>query len=225
MLAQSYKSIEHIIIDGKSTDGTELIVKSYADPRIIFCSELDSGLYYAMNKGLSIAQGDLICFLNSDDWFFDSNVLSDIVSIYIKKSPDIILNGVVFVNGLDGKVKRKWVPLYFNKILLNLGWSAPHPGFFFSKKIYKSIGGFDVRYRISSDYDFILRGLNAANNVVCSSRIAVSMGLGGISSNGNIRAVYRKFIEDTLIAKRNGLCSLFTAIMKRVIKLNQLINV
>lgn len=225
VLGQSYESFEHIIIDGKSTDNTEQVVRSYNDPRIIFRSELDSGLYHAMNKGLSIAQGDLICFLNSDDWLFDNTVLSDIAKIYKTRCPDIILNGIVFVSGENKIVKRRWVPKHFNNRLLKLGWSAPHPGFFFTKKIYDLIGPIDVRYRISADYDFILRGLNKADLVVCSNKIAVSMSLGGISSNSNLKGVYRKVIEDAIIANRNGLYGLFTAIMKRIIKVNQFINV
>lgn len=171
---QTYKNFEHIIIDGKSQDDTLAILSEFQLDKII--SEEDDGIYYAMNKGINIAKGEYILFLNSDD-VFHINYLEELAKI--ATGYDFISFGV---NLVYPQKNIKWLP--DSNILSNkYFWSMPmpHPGLAVLKKVVEDIGGFDTRFRLAADYDFILRMLKKTRNGYFSNQVLVDFYAGGQS--------------------------------------------
>ncbi len=149
---QNYENIEYIIIDGDSTDNTREIIQRYRNDIDIFISEKDEGLYYAMNKGLILASGEIIGIINSDDLYAEEAV-SKIVEYYNKNNPDVIFGDAIW---FDHSEKTS---LYTCQDIEEL-WcrmAIPHPTVFIKKEIYKEYGLFNTSYKIAADYDLILR--------------------------------------------------------------------
>jgi glycosyltransferase involved in cell wall biosynthesis len=159
---QSFKNWEHIIIDGLSTDETSVIVGNNSDPRRIFLSEKDEGIYDAMNKGLYLAKGNYVIILNSDDRFANSNVLQNLYDIFVTKNCDVIYSGIAFIDSA-GKRLAKWIPEKFTKGSYVSGFHTPHPGFFVRRNLYEDLGQFDTNLKIAADFDLMLRFMEAEN--------------------------------------------------------------
>lgn len=152
VLQQSYKNIEYIVIDGLSTDGTQKIVEKYLDSIICFVSEKDEGIYDAMNKGIRKATGDIVGIINSDDWYAE-NAVENIVKYFEQNKVDLIYGKLAMVYQ-NGKVKIE------DKKELDIMWyqmAVPHPTVFVKRNVYEKFGGFNTKYKLSSDYDFLLR--------------------------------------------------------------------
>ncbi|WP_438495335.1 glycosyltransferase family 2 protein [Paenibacillus sp. IHBB 3054] len=186
VLFQSYKNIEYIIIDGNSKDGTVNIVKEYEpqfNGRLKWISETDKGLYDAMNKGIKLASGDIIGIINSDDMYTDEYVIEKVVKKMNIDNAEILYANLQFVDEYNTeKIVRKWIPGYGS---FNLGWNPPHPTTFVRKNIYEHIGLYKSEYKISSDYDFLFRSIQA-NKVRTSylNEFIVNMRMGGASTSG-----------------------------------------
>ena len=156
--SQDYGNIEHIIIDGDSTDNTASIVNRYIQNSDIFISEPDNGLYDAMNKGIKLATGDIIATLNSDDFYADSTAVSGIVGFIEKYNVDAAYGDLVYVDQKDtSKEVRFWKagPYVPNSFLS--GWVPPHPAFFCRKNIYEKYGFFRKDFKIAADFELMLR--------------------------------------------------------------------
>ena len=157
---QTYSNIEHVIIDGQSTDRTLSIVNDYKRENTIVVSEKDAGIYDAMNKGLERASGDIIYFLNSDDRLFDRSVIADIVNEYKKnESIDILLGKVVFeypktFKGPHGKMVDISTKLDVFK------YGLCHQRIFATRRVFSMIGNFNTQYRVCADQDWVFRALN-----------------------------------------------------------------
>ena len=162
VLNQTYKNIEYLIIDGASTDGTLDVISDYTkggEDRIKLVSEKDDGIYYAMNKGISMARGNLIGIINSDDWY-EPDAVEIMVEQYenlIKSNADdneyLILYGILRMVDAQGKELKIGLSDH-NKLREEM---IAHPTCFVSKKVYDDFGKFDTRYVSASDYDFMLR--------------------------------------------------------------------
>ena len=174
---QTYKNIEHIIIDGLSTDGTVEIVKSYGKKINKFITEKDKGIYDAMNKGITLASGDIIGILNSDDIYFDDNVLEDVVNVFKEKQSDSIYGDLIYVekNNIN-EVVRYWKSSAFKLGSFAKGWHPPHPTFFAKRNLYQNYGLFDLNMKVSADFDLMLRFLEK-NKITTSyiPRVLVKM--------------------------------------------------
>lgn len=186
VLSQTYKDIEYIIVDGASTDGTIEIVKSYENKINKFISEPDNGLYDAMNKGISLATGDIIGILNSDDFYIDNFVVERIVKEFKEKKVDSVYADLVFVKpeNLD-KTVRYYDSSQFNPSKFAYGWMPAHPTFFVTKEIYTKYGNFKLDYKIAADYELLTRFL--AKYKVSYSYIKepiIKMRIGGVSTSG-----------------------------------------
>lgn len=191
-------SIQHIIVDGKSSDTTIDLVKKYqSEKNNIFVNiicEKDKGVYDAMNKGVKIAEGKLISILNSDDIFNYKYLLSEIFELY-KNGFDIIYGDLIIKDYKMSKILRTWIvgEYYINGF--KFGWHPAHPSFFVSKKVYDTIGLFNLKYKIASDFDFMLRSFNSNKfKSFYLKKITTVMRIGGVST-GNLFNIYQGNME------------------------------
>ena len=154
--SQSYPA-EHIIVDGCSTDYTIKIVKDMA-PSAYILSEPDEGMYDAMNKGISLANGDIIGIMNADDYYVNNQVLSKIVKIFHIKNVDSVFADLVFVKPENlNKIVRFYRGSDFSLRQLSYGWMPPHPTFFVKREIYEKYGRFKTNYKIAADFEILAR--------------------------------------------------------------------
>lgn len=189
---QSYKNYEHIIIDNKSNDKTIDIIKKNGK-NLIIKSEKDMGIYDAFNKGIGIASGDIISILNSDDFYKNSDILEDVVEIFMKQKVDIVYGNLDYVrrNNIN-KIVRYWKSNTFKTNSFNIGWSPPHPTFFVRKTIYSRYGNFNLNNGNSSDFELMFRFLE--KNKISSyylNKTLITMRTGG-QSNKNITEIVKQ---------------------------------
>jgi glycosyltransferase involved in cell wall biosynthesis len=190
---QEYNNIEHLIIDGGSTDNTISIIKKY--PHIKkFITEPDEGIYYAMNKGIKVATGDIIGFLNSDDFYVNNEVLSKVARVFNKNpSLEACYANLVYVdqNDLNRNV-RYWKSCNYIPGLFSKGWCPPHLTFFVRTSIYKKYGIFNLKYKIAADVELMMRFLEVNKINVCYiPDLWVKMRLGG-TTNKNLKNILKQ---------------------------------
>lgn len=182
---QSYKNIEYLIIDGKSKDNTVEIIKKHEDKITNWISELDKGLYDAMNKGIAMATGDLIGILNSDDVFSNELVLKDLVDFHQKNNIDASV-GNILQHKENGKIIRLYSSKFWSPEKLKIGFMPPHPSIFFKKELFKKFGDYELGFKIGADYELITRFF-LKNNISWkySGITTTAMLVGGLSSSGS----------------------------------------
>ena len=194
---QKYKNIEHIIIDGASTDGTLSFLKSKSEQITSLISQPDEGIYDAMNKGIKIANGDIIGFLHSDDLYANKDVLSTVAKIFTKNpSIDACYSDLIYVDKFDiSKKIRYWKSKKFKSNLFSKGWSPPHPTFFVRRSIYEKLGNFNLNYHISSDVELMMRFLQVHKiNSYYVPELWVKMRMGGLS-NKSFKTIFKQNLE------------------------------
>jgi len=222
--AQTYKNFELIVVDGESTDKTLEIIREYNDIIDIIISEKDNGVYDAMNKGIQAAKGDVIGFLNSDDFFYDQNILENIANEFINSDIDCSYGDMYYVNRFDTAIiKRKWVSGKFYKNYLKDGWIPGHPTFYLKKEIYTRVGTFNLNFKLAADYELMLRVLTDPRiKVKYHNHPQVVMRLGGLTSkNFSNRIKQNKEIYDAW--KVNNIKPGYFFFLRRlIIKLKQL---
>ena len=177
---QSYKNIEHVFIDGLSTDNTLDIIKKKSSRNPLIISEKDNGLYDAMNKGIKLATGNVIGILNSDDFFKNKLVIDKIVKEFKFSGSDIVYGNIDYVNK-DGDIVRFWKSNKFKSF--KKGWHPPHPSLFVKKTIYEKYGVFNTDFKIAADFELMLRFFE--RHSVQSSYLndtIVTMLVGGVSN-------------------------------------------
>lgn len=223
VLTQSYPNVEVIVIDGGSKDRTMEIVRRYQDKIHVLVSERDQGIYDALNKGIQKATGDVIGFLHSDDLFASAQVLETVAKAFQTNFVDGVYSDLNYVKEDDKKfqVIRYWKSNSFKMDLLKKGWMPPHPTLYLKKSVYDQIGPFNTQYRISADYDFILRTFNSPQyKFTYLPMVTVQMRVGG-ESNKNLKKIIQKSSEDFEILSKNGFPTLTTLLLKNISKLNQ----
>jgi glycosyltransferase involved in cell wall biosynthesis len=161
VLRQTYHDYEYIIVDGASSDGTMDIVRSY-EPRfkgrMRYVSEPDQGIYDAMNKGFSLATGDVVGLLNSDDFYTSVDVLQTIAGNFLLGEMDAIYADIHYVKNDDvSKCVRYYSSAIFRRPLMRFGFMPAHPSFYCRRAVYERYGGFDTSYRIAADFEHLLR--------------------------------------------------------------------
>jgi glycosyltransferase involved in cell wall biosynthesis len=183
---QSYPHIEHIVIDGASSDNTCQLVKEKS-PRSLIFSEKDAGIYDAMNKGLAKTTGDIIGILNSDDIYMNSGILQKVADLFEAANVDAVYGDLIYSNPETGKITRTWQAGPFSKRSFLYGWMPPHPTFFVKKSVYEQFGCFNLNLYTAADYELMLRFLyRYAIKVAYLPEILVNMRTGG-ASNKSIR--------------------------------------
>jgi glycosyltransferase involved in cell wall biosynthesis len=183
---QSYPHIEHIVVDGGSRDGTVGLIEAHLRRGGRYISERDNGLYDAMNKGIAMAQGDVIGLLNADDMYIDTGILDRIAAHVTAKGVDAVLCDVGFFReGAPNKVIRRYNSGHFSPDRLGWGWMPAHPGMFLTKKAYQEVGFYRTDYTIAADFEFIARAFRVHGlSYSHMAEIAVMMRTGGISTSG-----------------------------------------
>jgi glycosyltransferase involved in cell wall biosynthesis len=211
VINQSYDDVEYIIVDGNSSDNTLEIVNKYTDHINCIISEIDDGLYDAMNKGIKLSTGNIIGILNSDDLFENNYVISDVVNKFNSNSSASFVTGdVVYVRRNCTKdITRYYSSEMFKSYKLRFGWMPPHAATFIKSDVYKDIGLYSNEYQISADYEFFVRMLyvhklkfSRLNNVL------VRMRNGGISTSG-MKSLLKLNMEIVTACKKNGMYTNF----------------
>lgn len=224
VLEQDYPHIEHLIIDGESTDSTLKTVKELQEkhPNIKLISEPDQGIYDALNKGITQATGEVIGFVHSDDFLASSTVLSQIATQFESSNADGVYGDLQYVDKQNTcKVIRYWKSCDFKPKLLKKGWMPAHPTLFLKQDIYKKHGIFDLNYKIAADYDFILRIFKEQHLKFSYLPIVITnMRIGG-ASNRSLKNVITKSKEDYKALKKNRIGGWATLFFKNVSKLSQ----
>lgn len=158
--AQTYPNIEHIIVDGASKDNTLDLVKKYGKRVSLIISEPDKGIYDAMNKGIKAATGDVIGILNSDDFYANNSIVEKIADIFKHIGCDSLFGNLDFVAEKNpNKIIRHWKSSPFIQGSFIKGWHPPHPTFFVRSEIYEKYGNFDTSFKVSADFELMLRFL------------------------------------------------------------------
>jgi len=226
LLSQSFKNIEYIVIDGNSTDGTKEILQSNSSNITKIISEKDSGIYDALNKGITLASGDIIGFLHADDTYASTDILDKIAAAF-SQSPSIwaVYGDLQFVSQENtSKVIRSWKSKPFQPSLLARGWMPAHPTLFLRREVYEKYGHFNTSYRIAADYDFILRIFSQPGfSATYIPEVFINMRMGG-ASTGSLKNLLLKSKEDYLILKRNKIGNVFTLILKIFSKVSQFLK-
>jgi glycosyltransferase involved in cell wall biosynthesis len=181
---QTYDTIEYIIVDGSSNDKTHDVIKKHEDKISKWISEPDKGLYDAMNKGISMASGDLIGILNSDDTFNSDMVVEQIASFHLQNTIDASIGNIV-QHQESGKIIRLYSSKYWNPEKLTIGFMPPHPSIFFKRELFNKFGNYDLGFKIGADYELITRFfLKNKISWKYSGITTTAMLIGGLSSSG-----------------------------------------
>ena len=226
VINQTYKNIEYIIIDGGSTDNTLKIIDKYKPSISKVISEHDNGIYDAMNKGISNATGDIICFLNSDDFYINNKVVSKLVNVFESKDIDCVFADINYVSQVEPKkIVRKWETGVFRKGSFAKGWHPAHPTFVVKKDVYNKYGCFNLQFKLAADFELMLRFLEKykISNFYLPEAL-INMRLGG-ATNKSVSNIIKGNIECLKAFKTNNIrVSFFYPILRLFPKLKQLIK-
>ena len=211
----------HLIQDGGSCDATKNVVEKYNNIR--FTSDTDKGIYDALNKAILSAPDGIIGLLHADDFYPDQDVLHRVMQ-YFNDNPDKVgvYGDLKYVSSRDPlRIVRNWRSCGYRKGMLRRGWMPPHPTLFLRRSVYADLGGFNLDYRISSDYDFILRVFEKyGDRIGYIPSVLVHMRTGGVS-NASFTNILLKMAEDLRIASKFGVYAPFVLAMKNLSKLMQ----
>jgi glycosyltransferase involved in cell wall biosynthesis len=181
--AQSYP-VEHIVVDGGSTDGTLAILETYDSSTVKVIYGPDRGIYDGMNKGLAVASGDIVGFLNSDDFYPSSDVLASVVKTLDEDNLDSCYGDLIYIRNSEAQeIFRYWKAADFDRRRFYWGWMPPHPTFFVRRRVYDKLGGFNLALGSAADYELMLRFL--LKHRITSTyipKVLVKMRTGGISN-------------------------------------------
>ncbi|MGJ7543066.1 glycosyltransferase family 2 protein [Variovorax sp. LT1R16] len=194
--AQTYKNVEHIVIDGGSKDDTLGVIARQGKHVARVVSEPDKGIYDAMNKGLALATGEVIGFINADDFYASPTVLEKIAHAFETTSTDSCYGDLCYVGQEDTtQIVRYWKSSEFRPRAFEAGWCPPHPTFFVKKSVYERFGGFNLEYAVAADVELMARFLEVKKiSYRYIPEVLVKMRMGGVS-NRSVRGVLRQNVE------------------------------
>ena len=212
VLRQDYRDIEHIIVDGESTDSTVDMIRAYASKTtsysVKWVSEKDRGIYDAMNKGIAMATGDIVGILNSDDYFTSNDIVSKLAKPFGDDTLEAVYGDIHFIHdGEPDKITRYYSSKIFSPFWVRFGFMPAHPSLYVRREVYQKIGSYKLDYKIGADFEMIVR-------MFCVHKIKskylnldfVTMRNGGASTNG-IRSHRLLLQEDTRACRENGIYS------------------
>ncbi len=213
---QTHSDVEHIVIDGGSSDGTLEVVAAEGWHLSKVVSEKDDGIYDAMNKGVQLATGDVVVFLNADDFYKDAGVLAMASRVMQDEQLDALYGDVEFFRpGQPDVVARRYDSGRFTAARLGWGWMPAHPALFVRRILFERYGGFRTDYRIAADFEFIARVFKHGElRHRHLPETLVRMQLGGISTSG-WRATWRINREMMRACKVNGISTNWVKMLAR----------
>lgn len=216
VVAQDGVDIEFIVIDGASKDDTLARIEPYRSHITKLVSEKDKGIYDAMNKGLALATGDYVGFLNSDDYFTSPASLAKLAAALKREVADAVIGDIEQVNA-NGRIVRVFRGNGFKRENLRRGSYPPHPAFYARPEMLRKLGGFDTSFRIAADFDLMIRFFNAPKVrwAYVPDRI-VTMRIGGASHEG-FAAYLKNSREIVRACKTRGLKPSYPRIYGRIV--------
>jgi len=225
VLLQDYQDIEYIIVDGQSTDDTLSVIRRFRHKVDHFVSEKDEGLYYAINKGIALATGDVIGILHADDFYTNDSVLTRVAETFKTSKADGVYADLYYVDKDDTeKIVRKWKSGNYSHGKFLWGWMPPHPAFFVKKEVYQKFGVFNTQLRSAADYELMLRFIHKHQiKLAYLPKYIVKMRTGG-QSNASVKNRVNANKEDRRAWELNGLKPyFFTLTLKPLRKIFQFI--
>lgn len=223
VVSQEYPHMEYILIDGGSSDNTLKIINSYKEKIAVVVSEKDEGIYFAINKGIALATGEVVGILHADDFYTDSSIISKVMKAFENSGLDTLYGDLQYVDrSQTSKIIRNWKAGSYKPELFLKGWMPPHPAFFVRKKCYTTHGVFNTSLRTSADYELMLRLLYRHQcSTIYLPEVLVKMRVGG-QSNQSLMNRIRANQEDRKAWKLNGLtANALTFVRKPLSKLKQ----
>lgn len=207
VLSQTYPDIEHIIVDGGSTDETMRLVREYEpryDGRLRYVSEPDKGIYDAMNKGIRMATGEVVGILNSDDFYTSPDTVETLVGELERNHVDAVYGDIHYVDDKDlDKCVRYYSSAGFRRWKMLLGFMPAHPSFYCRKEVYERFGLFSTSYKVAADFENLLRLIYVGKiSVKYIPKDCVTMRTGGASTSG--LASHRQILADHVRAYREN---------------------
>lgn len=205
VVMQDHRDIEHIVVDGGSSDGTMAKVERYREVLAHVLSERDKGVYDAMNKGLRLATGEVVAFVNAGDMIARRDVLSAMVKEFERNDADVIYGDALMVDPEDiTKVKRYWRGGDYDRENFRKGWMPPHLGTYIRRSAYQRFGHFREDLKVSADYELMFRFLYKHRlRARYVPKVLVRFRLGGVS-NRSLAHVWRANLEVFKAWKLNG---------------------
>lgn len=203
---QTHPEVEHVIVDGGSTDSTLAIVKAVGRRVTTVVSERDNGIYDAMNKGVKLARGDVVGLLNSDDFLASPAALATIAAAFADPEVDAVYGDLCYVRQNDpSQIVRYWRSSPFRPGLFALGWAPPHPTLYVRRAFYERLGGFDLAYPLAADLELMARFFEVHRiRARYVPEVLVRMRTGGATNRswGNIARQNREILS---ALRKNGL--------------------
>ena len=203
--SQTHPNIEHWVIDGQSTDSTVEVVEAHRHPNLLLSSEKDKGIYDAMNKGLTRATGDVVGFLNADDFFADADVVARVAKAFEgDSSVDVCFGDLLYISEDKQSVVRYWKSQPFITGSFARAWSPAHPTFYIRRSALGRMGGFDLSYRLAADTEMMMRYLEKGRvSSVYIPQVQVRMRVGG-ETNRSLCNIFRQNKEIFRALQKNG---------------------
>lgn len=226
VIAQTYNDVEYIIVDGKSTDKTLKIIEDHKGNIHKFISEIDNGLYDAINKGIKLATGEVVGILNADDMFASTDVLKKVSEIFIQNpNLDAVYGDLNYIHPHSQKITRQWKSKQTTWVDIRKGWMPAHPTLYLRKELFGKFGAYALDLGTTADYDLILRYFHKHKiKAHYMPVLMVNMRVGGLS-NQSLNSRYLAFINDYLALKRNEIpYPILTILRKKLGKITQFIK-
>lgn len=210
VLAQDYRDIEYIIVDGASKDGSqaaieEAIKEAPSSMEVKFISEPDRGMYEAINKGIRMATGDVIALCHSDDVMYDAHVVSDYVGAFERSGADFVYADGLFVDPENlQKPVRRWIGGKYSRWKVRHGWLPLHPTCYIRRETMDRLGLYDESFKIAADSDLLVRYLLDQRIKVhyLKGRFVTRMRMGGMSTDSAKRK--KMWQEDIRVYRGHG---------------------
>ncbi len=215
VISQNYPNLEHVVLDGGSTDGTVEILRRYEDHIALWISEPDAGVYDAWNKGLGLARGEWISFLGADDEYLPGAISAYMNLAKTNPSIDYISSPIksLHSDGLSRTLGGPWMWPRFSQMMCSI-----HVGSMHRSRLFDQYGRFDTSYQISGDYELLLRPRANLRSAFLPI-VTVCMRAGGISDSiAALREAYRAKVQTGGRRKATALVELYTAIIKYRVK-------
>lgn len=203
--AQTHPEIEHIVVDGASRDGTQGVVARHGSRVTTFVSEPDHGIYDAMNKGIGLATGEVVGFINADDFYADDTVLTRVAEVFSDPAVDACFADLLYVDQHDPRrIVRYWKSCAYRPGMFEFGWVPPHPTFFARRSVYERLGGFNLDFPLAADMELMLR-LLAVHKIrsVYLPETLIKMRMGG-ATNQSLANVIQQNREIMAALKLHG---------------------